>query len=185
MMTILRGLSCDAGAFPFSSVALFLVFWIVFKFEIRMSVRNVRSCASSTMTTLYRDSSGSDNNSRTIMPSVRYFMRVSELETSSKRTEYPTSVPTATFCSAATRAAREVAATLRGCVTAIIPVPAMPDSRRYWGTSTNAALASTGEFKQSLWLTGCLSRTCFSQKHRHIVFTNLLDERLSPWIEKI
>lgn len=51
------------------------------------SVYSVRSWASSTMTTEYRDSSGSNMASRNSRPSVMYLIRVAaRLDRSSKRT---------------------------------------------------------------------------------------------------
>mmetsp|Transcript_1683 Transcript_1683/g.6698 ORF Transcript_1683/g.6698 Transcript_1683/m.6698 type:complete len:256 (-) Transcript_1683:106-873(-) len=100
----------------------------------RKSVCNVRSCASSIMITPYFDSKGSPTASRRSIPSVRNFMRVSSLETSSNRMAYPTSVPCAVPVSSATRRDTDTAATRLGCVTPIInPFVSVMSSYTYCG----------------------------------------------------
>ena len=89
----------------------------------RMSVFTPRSCASSTITTEYLRNSRSVRISRSRMPSVMNFKRVSSSRMTflSYRTWYPTSRPSVTFSSRATRVAVLVTATRRGCVTATAP----------------------------------------------------------------
>ena len=86
------------------------------------SVWMVRSCASSSMTTLYCVSSGSSRISRSSMPSVMYLITVSGDVQSSKRTAYPTSSPSRHPNSSATRFATLLAATRRGCVQPMRPL---------------------------------------------------------------
>lgn len=102
----------------------------------RMSVWRDRSWASSTITTEYFVRRGSIIILRTRAPSVRKFMRVRPgVETSSKRMVYPTSRPSWTPISCATRRATVVTATRRGWVQQTIRVPPAvhPASSRYWG----------------------------------------------------
>ena len=123
-----------------------------------MSVCSVRSCASSSTTTEYAESVGSSMASRSSMPSVMYLMRVARDVASSNRTEYPTVPPTSHPTSAATRFAMEIAATRRGCVTAMDPYPAR---YRNWGiwvvfplpvspTTTSESLFRTSSMSASL-----------------------------------
>ena len=58
--------------------------------------------------------SGSVKNSRSSIPSVMYCITVFLLVQFSKRMEYPTSLPTRTFISSATREATDMAATRLG-----------------------------------------------------------------------
>jgi len=114
-------------------------FWISLRLASSMSVRIVRSCASSTTMTLYRRNIGSTSSSRTSIPSVTNLILVCDEDLSSKRTEYPTRSPILQPCSRATRCARDVAATRRGWVTAIAPGLAMPASSRNCGTSATSS----------------------------------------------
>ena len=77
--------------------------------------------------------SGSVRNSRSSMPSVMYLTTVRSDVASSKRMEYPTSCPTFTPISSATRAATDMAATRRGWVQPMHPSFAYPASARYCG----------------------------------------------------
>ena len=107
---------------------------VCFRTPSRKSVCNVRSCASSIITTPYRSRFASAVASRRSMPSVRNFTRVAALETSSKRIAYPTRSPSAVPVSSATRRATETAATRRGCVHATASPPARPASCAYCGS---------------------------------------------------
>lgn len=91
----------------------------------------VRSCASSSMSTLYWLMSGSTRHSRWSMPSVMYLILVSGLVQSSNRIVYPTSCPRRHPTSSATRLATDMAATRRGCVQPILSRSAYPASARY------------------------------------------------------
>lgn len=99
----------------------------------RTSVCMVRSCASSIIMTEYCLRSGSVKNSRRSIPSVMYLTTVVSFVQSSKRIEYPTSCPSFTFISSATRAATLIAATRRGWVHPSFNVPprVYPSSCRY------------------------------------------------------
>ena len=99
-------------------------------------------------------SKGSERASLSSIPSVIYRSLVSALEQSSNLTQYPTcikrtkgalmlnqvyflphlltSFPSSVPLSSATLLAMLMAATLRGCVTAIVPFLGRPASRRYW-----------------------------------------------------
>ena len=100
----------------------------------KMSVCNVRSCASSTIITAYDARSGSPRNSLRSMPSVMYFSLVFSDVQSSNRMLYPTSFPSFTPASSATRAETDIAATRRGCVHPIFwPSFANPASHMYCG----------------------------------------------------
>ena len=76
----------------------------------------LQNFTSSMIMTLQDMRSGSDRNSLNSIPSVMYFKRVRCDEQSSKRIEQPTSWPSCTSISSATRAATLIAATLLGCV---------------------------------------------------------------------
>ena len=73
------------------------------------------------MIVLYCLSDRSPCVSASRIPSVINFTTVSFVHTSVKRTCQPTSFPTSTFSSSATRRATDVAASLRGCVHPIRP----------------------------------------------------------------
>ena len=87
-----------------------------FNSPIKTSVDNVRSWASSNTITDMRSRNGSDMASRSSMPSVMNFSNVFGPVVSSNRIEYPTSSPSATSISSATRCAMLMAATRLGCV---------------------------------------------------------------------
>ena len=76
----------------------------------------VLSWASSRIMTLYLFSSGSSMASRSSIPSVRNLILVLKFDMSSKRTVYPTVVPSWALISCATLVARVMAATLLGCI---------------------------------------------------------------------
>lgn len=84
------------------------------------SVSTVRSCASSTMITLYLPKSWSVKASRSNIPSVKYSRRVKLDCRDWNRTRYPTYAPRLTSISYATRVATLMAAIRRGCVHAIM-----------------------------------------------------------------
>lgn len=65
-------------------------------------------------------------------PAASHLMMVLSLVQSSNRIEYPTSLPSLTSISSATRAATLMAATRRGCVHPILPALEYPASWRYW-----------------------------------------------------
>ena len=129
----------------------------------RMSVCSVRSCASSTIITAYDARSGSPKNSRSSMPSVMYFSLVFSDVQSSNRMLYPTSFPSFTPASSATRAETDIAATRRGCVHPIFwPSRANPASHMYCGicvvlpepvspTITTTWWSSTARMRSSLY----------------------------------
>ena len=111
-------------------------FWIFFSRPSSRSVDSVRSCASSTITTEYLDNSGSTAISLISTSFVQNLIRVvASFDTSSKSTPYPTSSPSRTPISSATRAATVTAANLEGCAHAICsPFGAQPARCRYCGT---------------------------------------------------
>lgn len=84
------------------------------------SVSTVRSCASSTMITLYLLRSWSTKASRSSIPSVKYSKRVALDCLDWNRTRYPTYAPRLTSISYATRVATLIAAIRRGWVHAIM-----------------------------------------------------------------
>jgi len=77
--------------------------------------------------------SGSEISSRRSMPSVSNTILVFELVRSSSFTRQPVSPPNCVFLSVETRAANILAASLRGCNTAILPF-ILPLSSRICGT---------------------------------------------------
>lgn len=99
-----------------------------------VSVRTLRSCASSTMITPYCVSSGSASISLRRIPSVMYFILVvSGLHFDTNRMETPTVSPLSSPRSVATRSASVIAEMRRGSVTPIKPLLCHPNSYRYCG----------------------------------------------------
>eukprot|EP00958_Prasinococcus_capsulatus_P020771 scaffold2752_cov393-Prasinococcus_capsulatus_cf.AAC.10 len=99
----------------------------------RTSVFRLLSCASSSTMTEYLLTLSSSRNSRSRHPSVMYLILVALQVRSSKRMLYPTSRPSSTLISLATRRATDTAATRRGCVTAIVrPSSVKPALTRNW-----------------------------------------------------
>lgn len=92
-------------------------FWAVLTTLNNTSVWIVLSWASSRIMTLYLFRRGSNMASLSNIPSVRNLILVLKLDTSSKRTVYPTVVPSWAPISCATLVARVMAATLLGCKT--------------------------------------------------------------------